>query len=351
MEETSPINAAARPDLLVSVLKDVSRSFYRTLRVLPRPVRRQVSLAYLLARTSDTIADSGRTPPGERLTALEKFRKRISSASKEPLDLGAICGDETPVAEQTLLRRVEESISVLGTFEQADRGLIIRVLDTITTGQEQDLRRFSPPAAKPVAADAGRLQLGMQSLETPEELDNYTYMVAGCVGEFWTRICRSHLFPKEPLDEQSLVADGIRFGKGLQLVNILRDLPSDLRQGRCYMPSTQLEKLGLRPQDLLDPANYTRFRPLHEEWMALAEEHLRIGWRYTNRLPWRQARVRLACAWPLLIGFETLRVVRQGNVLDASVRLKASRNWVKKMFIRSVLSYPIPPLWRRLVPE
>ena len=34
------------------------------------------------------------------------------------------------------------------------------------------------------------------ALETPSELDDYTYRVAGCVGEFWTRICRIHLFPQ-----------------------------------------------------------------------------------------------------------------------------------------------------------
>ena len=34
-----------------------------------------------------------------------------------------------------------------------------------------------------------------------------------------------HVFPDVRLDDRQFIEDGIRFGKGLQLVNILRDLP------------------------------------------------------------------------------------------------------------------------------
>ncbi len=33
---------------------------------------------------------------------------------------------------------------------------------------------------------------------------------------------------------------GKRYGKGLQLINILRDAGSDLRAGRCYFPNEEL---------------------------------------------------------------------------------------------------------------
>ena len=45
-------------ELIGPLLRDVSRSFYLTLRVLPNAVRPQISVAYLLARASDTIADT-----------------------------------------------------------------------------------------------------------------------------------------------------------------------------------------------------------------------------------------------------------------------------------------------------
>src|SRR5438445_13558859 len=99
---------------------------------------------------------------------------------------------------------------------------------------------------------AGATAAQIVALQTEQELDDYTYRVAGCVGEFWTRICRAHLFPTASLDESLLLANGVRFGKGLQLVNILRDLPVDLRQGRCYLPEVQLRRSGLTPGALLE---------------------------------------------------------------------------------------------------
>src|SRR6187431_2802735 len=72
-----PASASAPGELLTSLLREVSRSFYLTLRVLPRPVRAQIGLAYLLARTTDTIADTDVIPVAGRLRALEQLRRRI----------------------------------------------------------------------------------------------------------------------------------------------------------------------------------------------------------------------------------------------------------------------------------
>jgi len=57
--------------LLTGLLKEVSRSFYLTLRVLPVSIRPQIGLAYLLARTTDTIADTQLLPVAQRLEALQ----------------------------------------------------------------------------------------------------------------------------------------------------------------------------------------------------------------------------------------------------------------------------------------
>jgi farnesyl-diphosphate farnesyltransferase len=181
-------------------------------------------------------------------------------------------------------------------------------------------------------------------------LDDYTYRVAGCVGEFWTKMCRAHLFPKARLDDSVLLAKGVRFGKGLQLVNVLRDLPADLRQGRCYLPSERLAGIDLAIEDLLQPANEPRLRPLYNEYLARARAHLLAGWDYTNSLPRGQARVRLACAWPILIGMKTIELLRSGNVLDPQQRIKVGRPEIKRIIFRSVLLYPWPSAWRNLVP-
>ena len=58
---------------LDAILEGTSRSFYLSLKELPRGIRPQVSLLYMLARTSDTIADSEGGEPKELMEALESY--------------------------------------------------------------------------------------------------------------------------------------------------------------------------------------------------------------------------------------------------------------------------------------
>jgi len=221
-------------DLLTTLLRDVSRSFYLTLRVLPAAIRPQISLAYLLARTTDTIADTEIVSLEHRLRALDTLRQRILGSTDAPLNFGEFAQHQGTAGERQLLERAEEALALLAKFSYSDQQRIRSVLNTITSGQELDLNRFAGASAQNVIA-----------LTTDEDLDDYTYRVAGCVGEFWTQICRAHLFPQAPLDEAAFLARSVRFGKGLQLVNILRDLPRDVRQGRCYLPSQRLTEIPL----------------------------------------------------------------------------------------------------------
>ena len=328
------------PKLLAALLRDVSRSFYLTLRVLPGEVRAQIGLAYLLARAADTIADTGLVPLPQRFKALRNLRLHIRENSDRPLNLDDLITRQDDEAEEILLTRVDEALAVLAEQNISDHHLIIEVLMTIIGGQELDLQRF---------ADASETRI--VPLRNDGELDDYTYRVAGCVGEFWTKICRSHLFPTATVDETKLLAQAVRFGKGLQLVNILRDLPRDLRQGRCYLPADKLAAINITPAELLDPANEARLRPLYDHYLAQAEAHLVAGWEYTNTLPTNQTRLRIACAWPILIGMKTLEKLRAGNPLDPAVRLKATRGEVRWLVVKSVLLAPFKEDWQRLGPQ
>ena len=332
------------PDQLpVPLLKAVSRSFYFTLRVLPVQIRPQIGLAYLLARTTDTIADTELVALDQRLQALQALRDRIQGRSTAPLEFNFLAQKQASPAERILLQQSEASLAAFQNLSPADRSLVAEVLDTITSGQELDLRRFSGASASHIIA-----------LQTDADLDDYTYRVAGCVGEFWTKMCLSHLFtfsssPSAP-DEASLLASGVRFGKGLQLVNILRDLPADLRQGRCYLPQDALAASGLKPADLLQPASEAALRPLYDSHLDRAEAHLSAGWAYTLALPRTFARLRLACAWPILIGFRTLKLLRAKPILS-SPRLKLSHSQVYLLILNSILLHPFPRLWAGLAPR
>ena len=68
---------------LFALLKGVSRSFYLSVRFLPRRIRMAIALGYLLARASDTIADTNQLPPAERIEFLKRFLGSVSNREPE----------------------------------------------------------------------------------------------------------------------------------------------------------------------------------------------------------------------------------------------------------------------------
>ena len=65
-------------------------------------------------------------------------------------------------------------------------------------------------------------------------------------------------------------------------------------------------------------------------------------------IPFRCMRIRLACAWAILIGMRTLELLHVGNVLDNGRRIKLSRSDIRRLIIQSILLYPFPKMWNRL---
>ena len=315
-------------DLTAALLRRVSRSFYLSLAVLPASVRPTIGLAYLFARASDTIADTRLIDRSSRIAHLEALRAALVAPDADPVRsvASATAASQALPAERALLERLPECLAAYRALPPADRARVQAVLDTIIEGQIQDLRVFP-------GEDEGKLA----ALETREDLDRYTYLVAGCVGEFWTEVHVAHRPRLARWDLSRMRALGTRFGKGLQLTNVLRDVPRDLRQGRCYLPRQDLARLGLEPRDLLDPGRAPAVRPLLAEWLNTALDHYEAGWQYTFAIPKRETRMRLACAWPLLIGLRTLDLLAQSpNWLDPGTVLKVPRIRVYGMMAQSV---------------
>ena len=318
----------AGPDLTGQLLKRVSRSFYLSLAVLPAAVRPVLGIAYLLARAADTIADTRLLARGERLKHLGALRDELDSGAPGRLDaiVAATRPGQTLPAERELIERLPDALAAYRALPAPDRGRARRVLGTIVEGMTWDLTTFP-----------GEDAAGLAALESRAELDRYTYMVAGCVGEFWTEVHIAHRPRLRRWDPAKMSALGIRFGKGLQLTNVLRDIPRDLRNGRCYVPRHDLALLGLEPRDLLDPAAGPALRPLLVELLNVALDHYEAGWQYTFAIPKREPRMRLACAWPLLIGLRTLDLLaRTPNWLDPGLVLKVPRVSVYGLMARSL---------------
>ena len=136
--------------------------------------------------------------------------------------------------------------------------------------------------------------------------------------------------------KEILFQKAVKFGKSLQLINILRDLPDDLRMGRCYIPSQTLHGIGMASEDLLEMSNIKKFRPLYNSYLSRAEEYLDDAVDYIRMLPRNQFRLRISCLLPVLIGQRTLQLLREGNILDSNKRIKVSRPEIKRIMRKAI---------------
>lgn len=323
-----------RPDELPlrPILKRVSRSFYVSLWLLPGPTRHTVALAYLLARAADTVADTRAVPRAGRLRLLEAVAAAVqgtADAAQVAADVArAVAGRpdaSTSAEELALLRELPGCLRALEAAPPFERDLVRRVLSTITRGMVLDLTRFP-------GEDAGALG----ALDTRAELYDYCWHVAGCVGEFWSELHAGRLRALARVDLPTWLEQGRRFGRALQLTNILRDIARDLRHGRCYLPRAELSARGLAPADLLEPAAWPRLAPLHRALVAQATDDARAGLAHCLAVPPRELRLRLAGLLPLLLALRTLGLAAAGNPLDPAARLKVPRRTVWGTLLRAL---------------
>jgi farnesyl-diphosphate farnesyltransferase len=303
-------------DLLQNLLKQVSRSFYLTLRVLPRAVRQQTGLAYLFARAADTIADTDLLERARRLEFLERLKAQFRTDRVNWDEIRSIQAALVPhqkeSSEQILLQRLDDCFRLYMGLSSSDQRRLRWLMETLPNGMQLDLTVFPGETAEKLTA-----------FQSMTDLDRYIYYVAGCVGEFWTQLMCDHLLSLSHWDRADMSKVGIRFGKGLQLTNVLKDLPRDLQRGRCYIPEALLREQGLTPADLLDEKQLPRFRPVLVRLVRIALEHLDQGWLYTLAIPRREFRLRLACMWPILFAAGTLqRVLCSPKLLNPHVVTK-----------------------------
>ena len=281
------------------LLKAVSRSFYLSMVWLPPAMRRGIALGYMLARATDSVADTSSAAPGKRVQVLEQMGRAVAGAlSGEELSslLRALRGEmadaQSKESEALSLRRFDECLKQLELVSEAERILIRKVLSTIVEGQLWDLTYFTQRHA----------------VETDDDTRRYTYMVAGCVGEFWTDLGLATMGEKfcEASRRELMVQAGIRYGQGLQLVNILRDMEEDADRGRSYICT--------------DPVL----------WRNRAERYLHDGLDYARRLG--AFRLRFTVMLPALLGLKTLRLIAQRTGCE---RVKITRKSVYLSIIRA----------------
>jgi farnesyl-diphosphate farnesyltransferase len=311
--------------LRTAILRSVSRSFYLSIRFLPAQLREPIALAYLLARTTDSVADTSEIPGTVRMETLKMLSDGIQGKVSPEVVIDLVASFvplQKNAAERELLESLPHCLGWLQQMERADRDDIRVVLQKITQGQMLDLHRFDTPTE-------------IRALGAVADLDEYTYLVAGCAGEFWTRLCFRHLRDFASLNEDKMLALGRRYGMALQLINILRDAGTDLQAGRCYFPENQLSAVQLTAAQILSEAD--RFQPIYQRWTEKAKDGLECGMQYSRAI--RNRRVRAATVLPALIGARTLALLREAGAGALHRTIKVSRSEVRGMIVSLAITF------------
>lgn len=205
-------------DRVDDLLTRTSRTFALTIPYLPEPTRREVSLAYLLLRITDTLEDATTWSIRERQQALQT----IATLFTEP------CLEQAALLAKRWLAE-----------PPCDNADYLELLSTLPA-LLNDLAQQHPDAARIVRRHCQQTALGMAelvgvALNSVEQLQRYCYVVAGLVGEMLTALFLRNLTPT--LEQRhELESLAVPFGEGLQLVNILKDSATDEGEGRLFLP-------------------------------------------------------------------------------------------------------------------
>ncbi|MEJ2008395.1 MAG: presqualene diphosphate synthase HpnD [Acidobacteriota bacterium] len=211
-------------------------NFYYSFVFLPPEKREAIEAVYAFARRSDDVADSD-LPIDEARRQLALCRQDLDRCYQA----GARPGLDLAPELAALSKAVHRFQIPRQHFEELLRGI------------EMDL---SP-----------------QRYRTFEDLSLYCYRVASTIG-----LISIEIFEYKNLLTRKYAAN---LGMALQLVNILRDLQSDARRGRVYLPEEDLERFGVPPESFLEGKPGGRFVELMEfeserarRYFALARQAL-----------------------------------------------------------------------------
>ena len=314
---------------LETLLKKTSRSLYLSVQMLPSTMKPAFSVAYLLCRYADTIADTALLPAERRLHWICRFPRLLEEQSPDEirqLTQEIEGGAENPY-EKILIQQLYPCLEAFNRIPAEQKPFILEVARSICEGMQIDLEHFPPQAPE-----------GPTAFHSRQELEHYCRLMGGEPGRFWSQLIY-HTTPVAA-SKDTFLELGQSVGDTLQIVNILRDLPQDLRLGRCYFPQEDLQKQGLKPADLLDPANSPRFEPIKQQWIEWGLNRLQAGLTYFQLLPKRQLGQRAAVAWPMLWAADTLfAIYKELNLLDIQKRVKIPRRTVYATLLLT------PPIW------
>lgn len=278
-----------------------SRTFAVGIGLLPGPLRREVTVAYLLLRVSDYLEDSRELAPPQKIDLLDRWRGVLGGDDRTPL-LRRLRAAREDTPDALVARNGRTVLGGLDRLAVKSREIVTRRVAESTAGMARWTRRGS-------------------DFRSEADLDDYMHEVAGRVGLLLTELFALRLPAVQERQEQMLGL-GREFGLGLQTVNVIRGLHEDPSRGWVYVPKSFVPDRKIEGRELFDPEHRKAAMAALRTLAAKADRHLEAAKRYVCLIPRRYHRVRLFCALPLLFAVRTLALSRRNPaVLDQEVKM------------------------------
>jgi farnesyl-diphosphate farnesyltransferase len=309
---------------VLRILPDVSRTFAISVMLLRQPLRGWVAQSYLLCRMLDTFEDDTALSLKEKDSAFaaiqEAIRKRLSPDLKAYVPKLA-----SPEKEIELIARADELFELLYTMPEP----VFQALSVWAVEMAEGMKKFA------ITSDNTRARI-----QEMADLDQYCYYVAGTVGNMLTEIFRYQTGKFSGHSAKTINKYKENFGKALQLVNIIKDSPSDYLEKRCYLPQKLFANYNLSKQDFFGGKDMRAVQDIYYSLLSLAEKYLDDARLYINALPRRFFRIRLFCIIPVLLARKTLDLIKQDipALLKNPGGIKIPRRTVRSMVRRSYLA-------------
>ena len=313
---TQGLNRPSEADELYQdhILQGVSRTFALTIPVLPLPLSRVVSNAYLLCRIADTIEDDKHMPDDIKRKFSEQFINVVAGTESmeefaESLhpQLSSTATDD----EKDLIKNTPRVIRITHSFNPRQRTALERCVRIMAEGmtqyQESDVSH---------------------GLKDQNDMDKYCYFVAGVVGEMLTELFCDY---SEEMDRnrEELMKLAVSFGQGLQMTNILKDIWDDQKRNMCWLPREVFNKYGSDLTVITPDANDSAFQQALGQLIGVARAHLANALRYTLLIPPHEKGLRRFCLWALGIAVLTIRKINFRRDFTSGQEVKVSRRSVK----------------------
>lgn len=309
---------------LNTLLKENARTLYLSAKIMPRKQRQVFTVAYLLCRIADTIADTPILPLKDRIYFVNNYPNLVKTQDKELLAKYLALNlqtDKKYEKENILLENLPLCLNAYANLDKRAQADTLEVVAAVSNAMEWDLNYF---------ADEDLTYL-LKAVPSDKETIDYCAHMGGAPGVFWAKLL---LNGKE---NQKFVDEAHKIGMALQITNILKDVASDLKIGRIYLPITDLTKHSLMPQDLQEKKNYKLFLPIVYKWLHFGLDNIGVAPSFLKQIPFYKVFARAAVMWPVLWALETYHVILcSRNLLDIKYRPKFSR----KIIYRTMLLTP-----------